>query len=77
MTYPADLPPLTSLLVLARGLTVGADCAPWVNDHVRPYWLGCGQVLDGFNARLVQDERVEVMILPVFDGISQIRWRDA
>ncbi|KAK8043256.1 o-methyltransferase domain-containing protein [Apiospora phragmitis] len=62
--------------VFARGLTIGADCAPWVNDHVRPYWLGCGQALDGFNTRLVQDERVDVVVLPVFDGISQIRWRN-
>ncbi|KAK7955612.1 o-methyltransferase domain-containing protein [Apiospora aurea] len=61
--------------VFARGLTIGADCAPWVNDHVRPYWLACGQALDGLSTRLVQDERVDVVVLPVFDGISQIRWK--
>ncbi|KAK8095675.1 o-methyltransferase domain-containing protein [Apiospora kogelbergensis] len=63
--------------VFARGLTIGADCAPWVNDHIRQYWLSCGQALDGFNTRLIQDPRVEVVVLPVFDGVSQIKWKDS
>ncbi|KAH6658495.1 putative SAM-dependent O-methyltransferase [Truncatella angustata] len=61
--------------VFARGLTIGADAAPWLNDHVRPYWLGCGQALDEFNTRLVEDPRVDVLIMPVFDGVTQIKWR--
>ncbi|KAK0630430.1 S-adenosyl-L-methionine-dependent methyltransferase [Bombardia bombarda] len=62
--------------VFARGLTIGPDCAPWVNDHARAYWLGCGKALDEFNTELVKDPRVDVLILPVFDGVTQIRWRD-
>ncbi|KAK4174352.1 S-adenosyl-L-methionine-dependent methyltransferase [Triangularia setosa] len=62
--------------VFARGLTVGPDCAPWLNDHVHPYWLGCGQALDQFNSGLIEDSRIDVLLLPVFDGVSQIRWRD-
>lgn len=61
--------------VFARGLSVGADCAPWLNDHVRPYWLGCGKALDEFNTRLAEDPRVDVLIMPVFDGVTQIKWR--
>ncbi|KZL74856.1 sam-dependent o-methyltransferase [Colletotrichum incanum] len=60
--------------VFARGLSVGADCAPWINDHIRQYWLSCGQALHEFNTRIVQDPRVDVLILPVFDGITQIKW---
>jgi hypothetical protein len=41
--------------VFARGLTVGADCATWLNDHVRPYWLGCGQALDKSNSGLIEN----------------------
>ncbi|KAL2140869.1 hypothetical protein VTI28DRAFT_3160 [Corynascus sepedonium] len=62
--------------VFARGLSVGPDCAPWLNDHVRPYWLSCGQALNEFNTNLVKDKRVDVLLLPVFDGVTQIRWRD-
>lgn len=30
-----------------------------------------------FNMVMSQDQRVETLILPVFDGISEIRWRKA
>ncbi|KAK4656861.1 hypothetical protein QC762_207880 [Podospora pseudocomata] len=62
--------------VFARGLTIGPDCAPWLNDHVRPYWNGCGQALDKFSAGLMEDPRIDVLLLPVFDGVTQIRWKD-
>ncbi|KAI1075120.1 putative SAM-dependent O-methyltransferase [Whalleya microplaca] len=62
--------------VFARGLSVGLDCAPWLNDHVRPYWAGCGQALDVFNSSIVQDPRVDVLLMPVFDGVTYIKWRD-
>lgn len=63
-------------IVFARGLTIGEDMAPWVNDHIRQYWLSCGKALDEFNTRLVDDPRVDVLILPVFDGVTQVRWRN-
>lgn len=54
---------------------MGADCAPWLNDHVRLYWLGCGQALDEFNTHLIEDSRIDVIILPVFDGVTHIKWK--
>jgi predicted O-methyltransferase YrrM len=62
--------------VFARGLTVGADCAPWLNDHVRSYWLDCGKALNEFSTRLIDDPRVDVLLLPVFDGVTQIKWKN-
>ncbi|OTA99738.1 hypothetical protein M426DRAFT_268838 [Hypoxylon sp. CI-4A] len=62
--------------VLARGTTVGADCAPWLNDHVRGYWTDCGKDLDVFNKDIVKDTRVETLLLPVFDGVTFIKWRN-
>ena len=43
---------------------------------MRPYWLSCGQALDEFNTGLMKDNRVDVLLLPLFDGVTQIRWRD-
>ncbi|KAF3010364.1 hypothetical protein E8E14_009515 [Neopestalotiopsis sp. 37M] len=63
--------------VFARGMSVGKDCAPWLNDHVRGYWQSCGEALDEFNTNLVKDPRVDVVVLPVFDGVTQIKWKDA
>ena len=50
---------------------------PEVNDHVRPYWLECGKSLDKFNKAMKADARVDVLMLPVFDGVTQIKWRKA
>ncbi|KAI1762256.1 putative SAM-dependent O-methyltransferase [Hypoxylon sp. FL1150] len=61
--------------VFARGLAIGADCAPWLNDHVRPYWGSCGQALDVFNSSIIKDPRVDVLLMPVFDGITHIKWK--
>ncbi|KAF4547718.1 O-methyltransferase-like protein [Elsinoe fawcettii] len=62
--------------VFARGLSVGKDCAPWLNDHVRKYWQDCGDALNEFNTRITEDPRVDVLISPVFDGVTHIRWKD-
>jgi predicted O-methyltransferase YrrM len=61
--------------VFARGLSVGEDCAPWLNDHVRPYWASCGKALDSFNRTLAEDPRVDVIVIPVFDGMTYIKWK--
>ncbi|KAK2007133.1 S-adenosyl-L-methionine-dependent methyltransferase [Colletotrichum eremochloae] len=63
-------------IVFARGLTIGPDCAPWLNDHARPYWLECGKALHEFNSTIFNDTRVDVVILPLFDGVTQIKWKD-
>lgn len=57
-------------------MSIGEDCAPWLNDHVRQYWTNCGKALDEFNTQIVQDPRVDALILPLFDGVTQIKWKD-
>jgi hypothetical protein len=61
--------------VFARGMSIGKDCAPWLNDHVRGYWQNCGEALDEFNTNIVKNPSVNVLILPLFDGITQIKWK--
>lgn len=68
---------LTIVQVFARGLTVGKDVSPSLSNAVRPYWTACGQALQQFNAFVASDPRVDVTVLPLFDGISQIKWKEA
>lgn len=67
---------LTIVQVFARGLTVGKDVSPSLSNAVRPYWTACGQALQQFNTFVVSDPRVDVTVLPLFDGISQIKWKE-
>lgn len=62
--------------MFARGLSIGPDVSPWLSDRVRPLWLKYGEALEKFSTRLVNDPRVEVLMLPVFDGVTQIRLAD-
>ncbi|KAI9835616.1 MAG: hypothetical protein M1837_003705, partial [Sclerophora amabilis] len=61
--------------VFARGLTIGKDTNPHLDDAVRPYWTECGKALDHFNKYVASDPRVDVTMLPLFDGVSQIKWK--
>lgn len=40
------------------------------------HWQESGELMKVFNTAMSQDQRVETLILPVFDGISEIRWRN-
>lgn len=55
---------------------MGKDVSPSLSNAVRPYWTACGQALQHFNSYVVSDPRVDVAVLPLFDGISQIKWKD-
>ncbi|MCJ1367963.1 hypothetical protein MMC16_007101 [Acarospora aff. strigata] len=63
--------------VFARGLTVGKDVSPSLSNAVRPYWTACGRALARFNEFVVNDGRVDVTVLPLFDGVSQIKWKES
>ncbi len=62
-------------VVFARGLTIGEDINPHLESSKREYWLACGKALDHFNRYVASDDRVDVTMLPVFDGVSQIKWK--
>ncbi|PWY91341.1 putative SAM-dependent O-methyltransferase [Aspergillus sclerotioniger CBS 115572] len=62
--------------VFARGLTLGQEFAPHLSNAVRPYWTANGVALDHFTKFLLEDERVSTVLLPLFDGVSFVKWRD-
>jgi hypothetical protein len=58
----------------ARGLTMGKDFNPHIAGVMRPFWETCGEALRGFNKIIVEDPRIDVLLLPLFDGVTQIKW---
>lgn len=48
---------------------------PELDNKVRSYWTECGKALRKFNEYVVNDPRVDVTMLPLFDGISLIKWK--
>lgn len=61
--------------VFARGMTISTSANPELNNSVRSYWTECGKALQKFNKYVVNDPRVDVTMLPVFDGVSMIKWK--
>ncbi|KAL8877427.1 MAG: hypothetical protein Q9192_008668 [Flavoplaca navasiana] len=61
--------------VFARGMTISTSANPELDNSVRPYWTECGKALQKFNEYVVNDPRVDVTMLPVFDGVSMIKWK--
>ncbi|OJD20861.1 hypothetical protein ACJ73_07801 [Blastomyces percursus] len=62
--------------VFARGMTISTASNPTLPDSVRPYWTACGKALRQFNNAVIEDPRVDVVMLPVFDGVSLIKLKD-
>ena len=56
-------------------MTVSTESNPELPDAVRPYWTDCGIALRKFNNFVVNDPRVDVTMLPLFDGVSMIKWK--
>ncbi|OJD09384.1 hypothetical protein AJ78_09072 [Emergomyces pasteurianus Ep9510] len=59
--------------VFARGMTISTSSNPTLSESVRPYWTACGKALRQFNNAVIEDPRVDVVMLPVFDGVSLIK----
>ena len=54
---------------------MGKNFNPYLDRVVRPFWETNGEALRVFNKGLVKDPRIDVTILPLFDGVTQIKWR--
>ncbi|KAI9713023.1 MAG: hypothetical protein M1820_001008 [Bogoriella megaspora] len=60
--------------VFSRGLTMGNEFNPHLDKTTRPLWEAHGEALREFNKFLIDDPRIDVLMLPLFDGVTQIQW---
>lgn len=62
--------------VFARGMTISTEANPYLPDKVRAYWTENGKALRKFNTFCKTDPRVDSILLPVYDGVTLIKWKD-
>ena len=60
--------------VFARGITIGKDFNPYIEPKMKSFWEESAEALKSFNKALVEDPRIDVVLLPLFDGVTQIKW---
>lgn len=56
-------------------MTISMDANPNLPDKVRPYWTECGNALKRFNTFCSNDPRIDTVLLPVYDGLTLIKWK--
>lgn len=56
-------------------MTISTDSNPTLREAVRPYWTANGEALKRFNEYCVNDGRIDTVLLPVYDGLTLIKWK--
>ncbi|KAL8990205.1 MAG: hypothetical protein Q9177_001080 [Variospora cf. flavescens] len=60
-----------------RGLTMGNEFNPFLEKRRRPFWETAGKALGKVNQEdFVEDPRVVTLMLPLFDGMTQIKRKE-
>ncbi|KAL8765545.1 MAG: hypothetical protein Q9209_007416 [Squamulea sp. 1 TL-2023] len=62
--------------VFARGMTISTEANPELPDKVRPYWTENGKALRRFNTFCKNDNRIDSVLLPLYDGVTLIKWKN-
>lgn len=61
--------------VFARGFAVDNDNTANIDPAKIDHWIEAGKLVTEFNSFVAGDKRISVIMLPFFDGISEIRWK--
>lgn len=56
-------------------MTISEDANPTLADEVRPYWTENGKALRRFNDFCKEDPRIDNILLPVYDSVTLIKWK--
>ncbi|KAI4235071.1 MAG: hypothetical protein LQ349_003405 [Xanthoria aureola] len=63
-------------IVFARGMTISTEANPQLPAKVRPYWTENGKALRNFNHFCKNDSRIDSVLLPLYDGVTLIKWKN-
>lgn len=61
--------------VFARGFTLGSEFNTYLEKMRRPFWEASGESLRKVNDSYLEDPRIDTLILPLFDGVTQVKWK--
>ena len=54
---------------------MGDEFNPSMEQMRRPFWAAQGETMRKLNESFLKDPRIDTLLLPLFDGITQIKWR--
>ena len=55
---------------------MGNEFNPYLEQRRRPFWEMAGEALRKVNKGFLEDPRVDTLMLPLFDGVTQIKWKE-
>ncbi|KAH7378293.1 S-adenosyl-L-methionine-dependent methyltransferase [Pyrenochaeta sp. MPI-SDFR-AT-0127] len=61
--------------IFARGFVSDVDALANIEPSTVGHWRKAGALMRDFNAFVKNEARVTVSIVPIFDGVSEIRWK--
>ncbi|KAK0513083.1 hypothetical protein JMJ35_004069 [Cladonia borealis] len=61
--------------VFSRGLAITENAGAHLNQELVPYWIECGKKMQKLSAFCKNDQRVDNLVLPLYDGMSLIKWK--
>lgn len=61
--------------VFARGFVVDKNNSANIDPLELDRWVQAGELMQAFNRALMDDPRIDVTLLPIFDGVSRVRWK--
>jgi hypothetical protein len=56
-------------------MTISTNANPYLAEKVRAYWTANGIALREFNTFCKTDPRIDTVLLPVYDGVTLIKWK--
>ena len=55
---------------------MGSDFNPHADKARQPFWKTMGETLRKLNDSFLDDPRIDTLLLPLFDGVTQIKWKE-
>ncbi|KAK3933591.1 S-adenosyl-L-methionine-dependent methyltransferase [Diplogelasinospora grovesii] len=61
--------------IFARGLTISTNSSQHLNQTLIPYWIKCGKAIKKLSAFCKEDNRINCLVLPLYDSICLLKWK--
>ena len=58
-------------------MALGKDYNPHLEGSKRAFWEIKGEAMQEAHKYLLGDSRLNVLMLPLFDGVIQVKWKSA
>lgn len=73
LMFTTITPKTHNSLVFARSFAVDTGNTANIDSTALGHWRKAGKLVDDFNRFVTADARIDQVILPIFDGIAEIR----